>query len=64
MLPDTDDLPSLLDDFHAREVLHVTYGSALDQFGGELKAALVKHDDAYFDGLQIHFNKHLSLLKD
>ena len=38
--------------FHAREVLHVTFGSALTQFGVELKAALVKHDDAYYDGLK------------
>lgn len=64
MLPNTDDLPSLLDDFHAREILHVTYGSALDQFRKELKTALVKHDDAYFDGLKVHFDKHLSLLRD
>ena len=62
-LPKTDDLPSLLEDFHAREVLHVTFGSALAQYGVELKAALVKHDDAYFDGLKAHFDKHLSLLK-
>ncbi len=62
-LPQTDDLPSLLEDFHAREVLHVTFGSALAQFGVELKVALVKHDDAYFDGLKKHFDKHLSLLK-
>jgi tagaturonate epimerase len=40
LLPKTDDLPSLLDDFHAREVLHVTFGSALAQFGLELRAAL------------------------
>jgi hypothetical protein len=64
MLPRTDDLPSLLNDFHAREVLHVTFGSALAQFGAELKAALVKHDDAYYDGLKAHFDKHLSLLKE
>ena len=62
-LPSTDDLPSLLNDFHAREVLHVTFGSALAQFGLELKAALVKHDDAYYEGLKAHFNKHLILLK-
>jgi len=62
-LPQTDDLPLLLEDFHAREVLHVTFGSALEQYGVELKAALVKHDDAYFDGLKAHFDKHLSLLK-
>lgn len=63
-LPETDDLPSLLNDFHAREVLHVTFGSALAQFGTELRTALVKHDDAYYDGLKTHFNKHLNLLKD
>ncbi len=63
LLPNTDDLPSLLEDFHAREVLHVTFGSALSQFGVELKAALVKHDDAYYDGLKTHFGRHLSLLK-
>jgi hypothetical protein len=63
MLPDTNDFPSLLDDFHAREVLHVTFGSALAEFGVELKDALVKHDDAYFDGLKVHFDKHLNLLK-
>jgi hypothetical protein len=62
-LPQTDDLPSLLDDFHAREILHVTFGSVLVQYSVELKAALVKHDDAYYDGLKTHFDKHLSLLK-
>ena len=63
LLPNTDDLPSLLNDFHAREVLHVTFGSALAQFGVELKAALVEHAGAYYDGLKAHFDKHLSLLK-
>ena len=62
-LPKTDDLPALLDDFHAREVLHVSFGSALAQYGTELKAALVKHADMYFEGLKAHFEKHLSLLK-
>jgi hypothetical protein len=63
LLPKTDDLPSLLEDFHAREVLHVTFGSALTQFGSALKDALVKHEGAYYEGLKIHFGKHLSLLK-
>ena len=56
-------LPALLDDFHAREILHVTYGSALASFGNEIKAALVKHMDLYQNGLQKHFRKHLDLLK-
>ena len=63
-LPETADLPSLLDDFHAREVLHVSFGSALAQFGTELKAALIKYDDVYFEGLRAHFKKHLDLLKE
>ena len=63
-LPETDDLSSLLDDFHAREVLHVSFGSALAQFGAELKATLVKYEDAYFDDLKAHFEKHLNLLKE
>lgn len=62
LLPHTDDLPSLLDDFHAREVLHVTFGSVIARFGVELKAALAKHEAAYYKGLKSHFDKHLTLL--
>jgi hypothetical protein len=62
MLPRTDDLPSLLDDFHAREVLHVTFGSALAQFGVEIKSSLAKHAGAYRAGVEKHFRKHLELL--
>lgn len=64
MLPATNDLSSLLDDFYAREVLHVTFGSAIGRFGVELKSALIKHETAYYEGLRTHFEKHLSLLKD
>lgn len=56
------DLPMLLDDFHAREILHVTFGSILARFGADLKPALVKHADSYAEALQTHFVKHLSLL--
>jgi hypothetical protein len=63
MLPEEDDLPSLLDDFHARVVLHVTYGSALSQFGAEIKSSLGNHADAYRATLERHFRKHLALLK-
>lgn len=63
-LPATDDLPSLLKNFHAREMLHVTFGSALMQYGVELKVALVKHEGAYYEGLKTHFTKHLDLLKE
>ncbi len=64
MLPITNDLPALLNDFHAREVLHVTFGSAIGKFGVELKSALTRHEIAYHEGLRTHFEKHLNLLKD
>jgi len=62
MLPKEDNLPSLLNNFHAREVLHVTFGSALAQFGAEIKSSLINHTDAYHSDLERHFRKHLSLL--
>lgn len=57
-LPKNGDLPSLLDDFHAREVLHVTFGSALSQFGTEIKSSLIRHSDTYRTVLEKHFKKH------
>lgn len=62
-LPVVVDLSELLNDFHAREVLHVTYGSALAAFGAEIKSAIAKHADAYCEVLKIHFGRHLELLK-
>ena len=62
-VPRDIELPALLDDFHAREVLHVTFGSALNRFGVEIKSALAKHAGAYQANLQRHFSRHLNLLK-
>ncbi len=56
-------LPALLDDFHARQILHVTYGSALAVFGPQIKASLTQHAEAYRMNVQRHFCKHLDLLK-
>jgi hypothetical protein len=56
-------LAALLDDFHAREILHVTFGSALMRFGPEIYASLARHMDLYISNLQGHFRKHLDLLK-
>ena len=63
MLPEENDLPLLLNDFHAREVLHVTFGSALAKFGAEIKSSLINHTDAYRSALEKHFKKHLTLLE-
>jgi len=62
LLPKGDNLLALLDDFHAREVLHVTFGSAIAQFGPEIRTALERHSAAYHVGLCTHFSRHLSAL--
>ncbi len=62
-VPD-DRLPDLLDDFDARQVLHVTFGSVLTEDKGErfrrrLMAALKTHEAAYEAGLEAHFARHI-----
>jgi len=54
------DLPGLLEQFDARQVLHVTFGSALDRFGDRLLAALRGHEEIYYTMLESHFKRHLS----
>lgn len=53
-------LADLLNEFDAREVLHVTFGSALAQFGTEIHATLRAHEAAYREILSRHFAKHLA----
>jgi hypothetical protein len=52
-------LPDLLDQFDARQVLHVTFGSVLDAWGDRLHDAMRIHDSAYREGLRVHFVRHL-----
>lgn len=52
-------LPALLEDFDARELLHVTFGSALATFGAPLMAFLQSHEEAYYETLERHFYRHL-----
>lgn len=54
-----DALPGLLDQFAARQVLHVTFGSVLDTFGARLQAILRAHEDRYYALLRGHFARHL-----
>jgi hypothetical protein len=57
-LPD-ERLPDLLEDFDARQVLHVTFGSTLARFGTELKAVLRAHEELHYATLERHFVRHL-----
>ena len=61
------DLPALLEDFHARQVLHVTYGSVLTaeqgkRFREPLYAALRAHEDVYYEVLEAHLGRHVAPL--
>lgn len=54
------DLPALLDQFDARQLLHVTFGSALDEYGTTLKAVLAANERGYEAVLLAHFRRHLA----
>jgi hypothetical protein len=61
------DLPALLEDFHARQILHVTFGSVLTAshpdgsrvFADDLRAMLQAHPETYAGCLERHFVRHL-----
>lgn len=57
-----DQLTTLLDDFHAREILHVTFGSVLHHadFRAPFFATLRANEETYYDMLEIHFGKHFA----
>jgi tagaturonate epimerase len=60
-----EELPGLLDQFDARQVLHVTFGSALTSgqgYGPQLKAGLAGHEETHYDALEHHFVRHLAPL--
>ncbi len=54
------DLPGLLDQFDARQVLHVTFGSVLERFGPRMMAALRANEETHYDMLEKHFWRHLA----
>ena len=56
------ELASLLDDFHAREILHVTFGSVLHHpdFREPFFAALRDYEEVYYNVLETHFSKHFA----
>ncbi len=57
-----EDLKRMLDQFHSRQVLHVTYGSVLDKFGEQLLEVLEGDEELYYQILQQHIGRHLTPL--
>jgi hypothetical protein len=60
--------PALLDDFDARQVLHVTFGSVLKandelgapRFAPRIRSLLAAHPDKYSAAIERHFARHLA----
>ncbi len=65
---DVLDWPALLDQFDAREILHVTFGSVLTdkmtsdhwRFRERIMEILRSHPEAYASALENHFDRHLT----
>lgn len=57
---DDAQLPDLLEQFDARQVLHVTFGSVLDEFRDQFHTFIANHEAQYAAALQAHFERHLS----
>jgi hypothetical protein len=58
-LSDTD-LPRLLNQNDARQLLHVTFGSVLDMFREPLRKMLRENEDKYLAAIKVHFDRHLA----
>ncbi len=55
-------LLGLFEQFDARQVLHVTFGSVLERFGERLLAVLRAREETYYTYLEAHLRRHLALL--
>jgi hypothetical protein len=53
------ELVGLIDQFDARQVLHVTFGSVLDRFREPLLAELRRNEELHHSLLATHFSRHL-----
>lgn len=58
------ELPGILDQFDTREALHVTFGSALAQYGDDIRGTLIAHEAEHYAALEAHFVKHLRPFAD
>jgi hypothetical protein len=54
------ELPGILDQFDTREALHVTFGSALAQYGNDIRGTLRTHEAEHYAALEAYFIRHLA----
>jgi hypothetical protein len=55
-----DTLPDVLNHDSFRQILHVTFGSALEEFGDGIRSTLNARLGVYYDSLSRHFSRHLT----
>ena len=60
------DLPALLDDFDARQILHVTFGSVIQHpdLSAGLRAVLDRQEGLFTDLIEAHFVRHFRLFDE
>ena len=58
--PSDEEVARLLDEVDSRQVLHVSYGAVLDEFGPRLYRVWNDHEDELYQILAGHFTKHLA----
>lgn len=58
--PSDEEVARLLDEVDSRQVLHVSYGAVLDEFGPRLYRVWNDHEDELYQILADHFTKHLA----
>jgi hypothetical protein len=57
-------LTSLFDQFDARQVLHVTFGSVLSRYHDEVFEVLRNHASTYDQVIKTHFDRHIAPFQD
>lgn len=58
--PPDAELPSLFENFDARQVLHVTFGSVLADYRKPIYDVLYAHADTYDAVIKKHFDRHIA----
>ncbi len=53
------ELPDVLDQFHARQVLHVTFGSVLARFRDRLLQVLADNEETHYQSVRAHMERHV-----
>ncbi len=58
-LSGVNDLQAVLNQFDARQMLHVCFGSILATYGEPIKAVLEQNEETHYADLERHFKRHL-----